>query len=205
LLFHFPHLPTAPLYPRFEKFPWRTAKKDLQAWQRGRTGYPLVDAGMRELWQSGWMHNRIRMVVASFLIKDQMIDWRQGEEWFWDTLVDADPAQNAGNWQWVAGCGFDASPFFRIFNPVLQSEKFDPQGRYIRHWVPELSRLSDKEIHQPWTVSEDRLRDAGIELGRTYPRPILDHAKARQEALAAYRRLVAKPAAAGAGTPDLFS
>jgi deoxyribodipyrimidine photo-lyase len=192
IYYHYPDLPTRPWQEAFADFPFRTSPAMMRAWQQGKTGYPLIDAGMRELWQSGWMHNRVRMVVGSFLIKDQMIDWRVGENWFWDTLVDADPAQNAGNWQWVAGCGFDAAPFFRIFNPITQSAKFDPQGRYIRRWVPELARLSDKDIHQPWTVPVERLHQAGVELGKTYPRPILDHAKARQNALAAYRRISGK-------------
>ncbi|MDY0882883.1 cryptochrome/photolyase family protein [Dongia soli] len=203
LYFHYPDLLRQPWRENFRKFPFRKSAAMLKAWQQGRTGFPLVDAAMRELWQTGWMHNRMRMVTASFLIKDQLIDWQQGETWFWDTLVDADPAQNGANWQWVAGCGFDAAPFFRIFNPVIQSVKFDPQGDYIRRWIPELAALSAKEIHQPWAVPEDRLAATNIQLDRTYPRPILDHAKARQTALAAFRQVSGR--SSDAAEPDLFS
>ncbi len=186
LLFHFPTLPTDNVNPRFDEFPWADDAEALKAWQKGRTGYPIVDAGMRELWETGWMHNRVRMVVASFLVKHLRIHWRQGEEWFWDTLVDADPANNAGNWQWVAGCGFDAAPYFRIFNPILQGEKFDTDGRYVRRWVPEVAGLPDKFLHKPWEAPADVLEDAGIRLGETYPSPIVDHKAARQAALDAY-------------------
>lgn len=171
---------------RFDAFPWREAPAELEAWRRGRTGYPLVDAGLRELWATGVMHNRVRMVVASFLTKHLLIDWREGEAWFWDTLVDADHASNAGNWQWVAGSGADAAPYFRIFNPVAQGEKFDPAGAYVRRWVPELARLPDRLIHAPWTAGPDALAQAGVRLGDTYPRPMVDHAQARARALAAY-------------------
>ena len=147
---------------------------------------------MRQLWQTGWMHNRVRMVVGSFLVKDLLIDWRQGESWFWDTLVDADLAQNAGNWQWVAGCGADAAPFFRIFNPTTQGEKFDPQGAYIRRWVPELAALPADCIHQPSAAAPLDLAGAGVVLGKTYPWPIVDHAKARSDALTIYRTLSGK-------------
>jgi deoxyribodipyrimidine photo-lyase len=150
------------------------------------TGYPIVDAGMRQLWRHGWMHNRVRMIVASFLIKDLLIDWRRGEAWFRDTLVDADPANNAASWQWVAGSGADASPFFRIFNPVLQGEKFDPDGNYVRTYVPELRGLGAKYIHRPFEAPKSMLDEAGIALGQTYPKPIVDHANARNRALAAY-------------------
>ena len=186
LLYHFPSLPHESWTRRFARFPFRNDDIGLRAWQRGRTGYPLVDAGMRELWATGWMHNRVRMVAASFLIKDLLIDWRQGEAWFWDTLVDADLAQNAGNWQWVAGSGADAAPYFRIFNPVLQSRKFDPDGDYIRRWIPELARLDGKAIHAPWETAPLDLAEAGIVLGRDYPQPIVDHESARKRALAAY-------------------
>ncbi len=185
LLFHMPTLPTAPLRPEFERFPWRADARGLRAWQRGRTGYPIVDAGMRELWATGWMHNRVRMIVASFLIKDLLIHWREGEAWFWDTLVDADLASNAASWQWVAGSGADAAPYFRVFNPVTQGEKFDPRGRYVRRWVPELARLPDSLIHAPWTASTAELSAANVVLGRDYPRPIVDHAAARLRALEA--------------------
>jgi deoxyribodipyrimidine photo-lyase len=186
LLYHRPALPDDPLRPAFGKFPWRKDKAALKAWQRGRTGYPIVDAGMRELWQTGWMHNRVRMIVASFLIKDLLLPWQDGEAWFWDTLVDADLANNAASWQWVAGCGADAAPFFRIFNPVLQGEKFDPDGDYVRRYVPELAKLPADAIHKPWEADEDVLRKAGVALGNTYPAPIVDHGEARKRALAAF-------------------
>ncbi len=188
-LFHFPKLRTANWNDRYDDFPWRSDTKLLGSWQRGQTGYPIVDAGMRQLWRHGWMHNRVRMIAASFLIKDLLIDWREGEAWFRDTLVDADPAANTANWQWVAGSGADASPFFRIFNPVLQGEKFDPDGGYVRAFVPELSKLDNKYIHRPFEAPDDLLKRAGIELGKHYPRPIIDHATARQRALAAHASL----------------
>ena len=183
LLFHFPHLASEPLDQRFKAFPWRTERSGLEAWRRGKTGFPIVDAGMRELWTTGWMHNRVRMIAASFLVKDLLIDWREGEAWFWDTLVDADPANNAANWQWVAGSGADAAPFFRVFNPVLQGEKFDPQGGYVRRWVPELANVPNALIHQPWRAEADLL---GAQPGAIYPGPIVDHTLARHRALAAY-------------------
>lgn len=178
-----------PLQSSFEAFPFRDDPDALRAWQRGRTGYPIVDAGMRELWHSGVMHNRVRMVAASFLVKHLLIDWRQGEAWFWDTLVDADPGSNPANWQWVAGCGADAAPFFRIFNPVLQGEKFDPRGDYVRRWVPELTALPAEVIHQPWMASAEQLRAANITLGETYPKPIVDHRMARDRALRALKSM----------------
>ncbi len=189
LLFHFPFTPTEPLRAEFKDFPWRNQAAQLKAWERGLTGYPLVDAGMRELWATGWMHNRARMVVASFLIKDLLIPWKQGARWFWDTLVDADLANNTLGWQWTAGCGADAAPFFRIFNPVSQGEKFDAQGEYVRRWVPELARLADCWIHKPWQAPATVLRDAGIKLGRSYPLPIVDHSQARNRALAAFGKI----------------
>lgn len=190
LLFYNPDLPQKNFQQRFDDFPWRAAAdKDLRAWQKGKTGYPIVDAGMRELWQTGFMHNRVRMIVASFLIKHLMIDWREGERWFWDTLVDADPANNAASWQWVAGSGADAAPFFRIFNPILQGEKFDPDGAYVRRFVPELAECPSDFIHKPWLAPEAVLNKAGIKLGESYPAPIVDHARARERALAAFKKL----------------
>ncbi len=189
LLHHFPDLATKNLQARFDAFPWRTDSPALKAWQRGETGYPIVDAGMRELWHTGWMHNRVRMVVASFLIKHLLIDWRIGEEWFWDTLVDADPANNTASWQWVAGSGADAAPYFRIFNPILQGERFDPNGAYVRHWVPEIAALSDRFVHKPWTATPLELAEAKVSLGTTYPAPIVDHDMARKRALAAFDRI----------------
>ncbi|MEG9883617.1 MAG: deoxyribodipyrimidine photo-lyase, partial [Hyphomicrobiales bacterium] len=183
LLYHHPDLGARNLNSRFDAMPWRGDPAALEAWRRGRTGYPLVDAGMRELWASGWMHNRVRMVVASFLIKHLLIDWREGEAWFWDTLVDADPANNAASWQWVAGSGADAAPYFRVFNPVLQGEKHDPEASYVRRWVPELARLPLSHIHKPWQAPANMLRDAGVRLGETYPFPIVDHHQARERAL----------------------
>ncbi len=185
LLFHFPHTPAAPLRAEFAAFPWRSDATQLRAWQQGRTGYPIVDAGMRQLWQTGWMHNRVRMIVASFLVKHLRLSWREGTAWFWDTLVDADLAANTLGWQWTAGCGADAAPYFRIFNPVLQGMKFDPEGAYVRRWVPELARVPVEFIHRPWEAAPLDLRAAGVTLGREYPAPIVDHAKARAAALAA--------------------
>ncbi len=180
LLFHFPHIIRENFQAGFDDFPWIEDEAGLAAWREGRTGYPIVDAGMRQLWTTGWMHNRVRMIVASFLVKDLLIDWRIGEDWFWDTLVDADVANNVANWQWTAGCGADAAPYFRVFNPILQGEKFDPAGAYVRRWVPELADVPDAEVHQPW-------RAANPPPG--YPAPIVDHFMARDRALEAYRRL----------------
>jgi deoxyribodipyrimidine photo-lyase len=188
LLFDVPDLAMRNLQSSFDAFPWKSDAKALRAWQRGLTGYPIVDAGMRELWHTGVMHNRVRMVVASFLVKHLLIDWRHGEQWFWDTLVDADAASNPANWQWVAGSGADAAPYFRVFNPILQGEKFDPDGVYVRRWVPELKELSNKLIHQPWTATPLELASAGVTLGKTYPQPIVDHKVGRERALAAYAK-----------------
>ena len=204
-----PDLAVSNLKPAFDDFPWaETYADDVWAWRRGRTGYPIVDAGMRELWTTGWMHNRARMITASFLVKHLLADWRIGEEWFWDTLVDADPANNPVNWQWVAGSGADAQPFFRIFNPVLQGEKFDPDGAYVRRFVPELAGLPDRFIHKPWAAPEDVLASAGVRLGETYPLPIIDHGEARQRALDAFtalrqRQAAGKLAQLGGSEPDL--
>lgn len=189
LLFHFPRTPTAPLREDFNRFPWAEdpAGKKLRAWQRGRTGYPIVDAGMRELWHTGWMHNRVRMITASFLVKHLRLPWQRGAEWFWDTLVDADLAQNTLGWQWSAGCGADAAPYFRIFAPVTQGERFDSAGDYVRRWVPEIAKLPDKFLHAPWTAPDDVREQARID--GNYPAPIVDHAAARAAALAAFKTL----------------
>ncbi len=186
LLHAVPDLARRNLQASFDAFPWRECSGDLKAWQRGRTGYPIVDAGMRQLWTTGWMHNRVRMVVASFLCKHLLVPWQDGERWFWDTLVDADPASNAASWQWVAGSGADAAPYFRIFNPVLQGEKFDPAGTYVRTYVPELAKLPNAFIHKPWEAGALDLAQAGIRLGVDYPKPLVDHAAARDRALRAY-------------------
>jgi len=189
ILAHFPETAEQPMRPEFDAFPWRNNARRLKAWQSGCTGYPLVDAGMRELWTTGWMHNRVRMVVASFLTKDLMLPWQAGARWFWDTLVDADLANNAFGWQWTAGCGADAAPFFRVFNPTAQGERYDSEGDYIRRWVPELTRLSGAWIHKPWEAPASLLWEAGVKLGDNYPLPIVDHADARRRALAAYHDL----------------
>jgi deoxyribodipyrimidine photo-lyase len=189
LLFDVPDLATRNLQPSFDAFPWKHDDVALAAWQRGQTGYPFVDAGMRELWHTGVMHNRVRMVAASFLVKHLLIDWRAGEKWFWDTLVDADPASNPANWQWVAGSGADAAPYFRVFNPILQGKKFDPDGAYVRRWVPELAKLPTSLIHRPWSAAPIELKSAGIDLGKTYPEPIIDHSWGRTRALKAYAKV----------------
>ncbi len=189
LLFQYPQLANHPLRTEFEAFPWQDDQGGLKAWQHGQTGYPIVDAGMRELWATGYMHNRVRMIAASFLVKDLMIPWQKGAAWFWDTLCDADLANNSASWQWVAGCGADAAPYFRIFNPSLQSARYDPEGIYIRRWVPELAGLPRTALHQPWLASTATLAQAGVILGQTYPRPMIDHATARQAALDAYQNI----------------
>jgi len=189
LLYHHPDLPHKNLKSQFDKFKWLKDKKGLKAWQSGQTGYPIVDAGMRQLWHIGWMHNRVRMIAASFLIKDLMVHWRDGEAWFWDTLVDADLAANAASWQWVAGSGADAAPYFRVFNPVTQGKKFDPLGEYVRKWVPEIAALPDKFIHEPWAAPSEILDDCGLILGDHYPEPVVSHAMARMRALEAYEKI----------------
>ena len=188
LLYHVPRTPEESLDSRFSAFPWRTDGTEalLAAWQRGQTGIPLVDAGMRELWHTGWMHNRVRMVVAALLTKHLRLPWQAGTRWFWDTLVDADLAANTLGWQWSAGCGADAAPYFRVFNPVRQGERFDPKGDYVRRWCPELAALPDRWIHQPWAAPESILRTAGVSLGQNYPAPVVDLAESRREALAAW-------------------
>ena len=191
-LFYNPHLPEAPLSEQFNHYPWHHDKNLFDQWKRGKTGYPIVDAGMRQLQQTGWMHNRVRMIVASFLIKDLLIDWRKGAAYFWDALVDADLASNSASWQWVAGCGADAAPYFRIFNPVLQGKKFDPNGDYVRRFIPELANLPKKYIHAPWKAPFETLQHAEITLGKTYPRPNIEHDAARKIALAGYERMKRK-------------
>ena len=190
LLYHFPHTTLQPMDRRFERFPWRTDYADtLLSWQQGQTGIPIVDAGMRELWATGYMHNRVRMITASLLTKNLRIPWQEGARWFWDTLVDADLANNTMGWQWTAGSGADAAPFFRIFNPVLQGEKFDKAGHYVRHWVPELTDLENRFIHQPWSADAKTLGDAGICLGKDYPEPVVDLKASRLQALTAWDRV----------------
>lgn len=183
LLYHFPQIPEQAFNEKFAHFQWLDDPVGLQAWRKGLTGYPIVDAGMRQLWRTGWMHNRVRMIVASFLVKDLLISWREGAAWFWDTLIDADLANNSASWQWVAGSGADAAPYFRIFNPVTQGIKFDPRGDYVRRWVPELAHLSDEWIHRPWDAPTLILEGAGVRLNKTYPAPIIDHGFARGRAL----------------------
>ena len=186
MLYHFPHTTNEPLMERFAAFPWRESKEDLRAWQKGRTGYPPVDAAMRQLWETGWMHNRMRMVVASFLVKHLRLHWLHGARWFWDTLVDADLASNTMGWQWAAGCGADAAPYFRVFNPILQGERFDKDGAYVKHYLPELEKLPPKYVHKPWEAP-DEVRDyAGVRLGDSYPAPIVEHKAAREAALNAF-------------------
>ncbi len=193
LLHHFPDFPEEPMQDKFKNFPWEPNKKQLKAWQKGLTGYPIVDAGMRQLWETGWMHNRVRMIVGSFLVKDLRIHWSEGEKWFWDCLVDADLANNSAGWQWIAGCGADAAPYFRVFNPVTQGLKFDPEGDYVRRFVPELGEMPAKHIHAPWEAPEKVVEDAGVKLGETYPHPIVDHKQERQNALAAFESLKEAP------------
>jgi deoxyribodipyrimidine photo-lyase len=189
LLFHFPHTPDTPLRAKYARFPWRSDTQAFAAWGRGLTGYPIVDAGMRELWHTGWMHNRVRMIVASFLVKDLLLSWQDGARWFWDTLVDADLASNTLGWQWAAGCGADAAPYFRIFNPMLQAAKFDPEGRYVRRWLPEIARLPSAVIHEPWNATKDVLLESGVQLGTNYPNRLVDHESARRAALEALATL----------------
>jgi len=189
LLYHYPHTTDAPLDRRFERLDWRRDATQLRAWQRGLTGYPIVDAGMRELWHTGWMHNRVRMIVASLLTKNLFMHWLDGARWFWDTLVDADLANNTLGWQWTAGCGADAAPYYRVFNPVLQADKFDPERRYIRRWVPELTALPDRWVHCPWAAPPEALAAAGITLGVHYPQPIVDPRGSRDEALRRFEDL----------------
>ena len=188
-LYHNPDLPTKNLQPKFNSFPWANDSEVLRAWEKGLTGIPMVDAGMRELWQTGYMHNRIRMIVGSFLVKNLRLHWHHGERWFWETLVDADLANNSASWQWIAGCGADAAPYFRIFNPVTQGKKFDPNGSYVRRFIPEIASLPDKYLFSPWETPDHILEESGIELGNTYPNPIVDLKQSRDAALAAFQSL----------------
>lgn len=189
LIYYFPDLPIKNYNKKFDKFPWFEDKNLLKKWQKGQTGFPIIDAGMRELWATGWMHNRVRMIVASFLIKDLLIDWREGEKWFWNCLVDANLANNTASWQWVAGCGFDAAPYFRIFNPTLQGERFDPDGIYVKKWIPELKNVPTKFIHKPFEMDEKQQKLCGFKLGKTYASPIVSHQKARDMAMMIYKNL----------------
>ena len=193
VLYHFPDTPDRPLQPAYADFPWESDKVLLHAWQRGRTGYPIVDAGMRQLWQTGWMHNRVRMIVASLLVKHLLQDWKQGASWFWNTLVDADLASNTLGWQWSGGCGADAAPYFRVFNPMTQGQKFDPNGNYVRRFVPELAALPAKYIHAPWEAPDGLLQNAGVVLGETYPYPVIEHKAGRARALDAFSRFREEP------------
>lgn len=189
LLYNYKDLPSREFNLKFQNFPWKLDSENLIRWQKGMTGYPIVDAGMRELWSTGWMHNRVRMIVASFLTKHLLISWQEGAKWFLDTLLDADLASNSAGWQWVAGCGADAAPYFRIFNPIMQGMKFDASGEYIRKWIPELGSVSNKYIHKPWEASKEELKSSSTELGITYPKPIIDHTYARNRALELYSKL----------------
>ena len=189
LLNFFPYLPKENLQKKFDNFPWEENNELLIKWQKGETGYPIVDAGMRELWKTGYLHNRVRMIVGSFLVKNLLLHWHHGQEWFWETLVDADLANNSASWQWVSGSGADAAPYFRIFNPVTQGEKFDPNGDYINHYIPELKNLNGKFLYAPWEAPTSVLQAAGIELGKNYPNPIVDLKLSREKALAAFEKL----------------
>ncbi len=189
LLHHFPDTPQQPLRPEFALFPWENDSAMLRRWQQGETGYPIVDAGMRQLWQTGWMHNRVRMIVGSLLVKHLLQHWIEGARWFWDTLVDADLANNTLGWQWIGGCGADAAPYFRIFNPITQGEKFDPDGEYVSRYVPELKNVPAKYIHRPWELGALELSGMGVSLGKNYPEPIVEHAQGRARALAAFEEL----------------
>ncbi len=189
LLYHYPPLPEKNFQKKFDRFPWQTHTKLLSAWEKGETGYPIIDAGMRQLWQTGYLHNRLRMTVGSFLVKNLLIHWHKGRDWFWDTLVDADIANNSAGWQWIAGSGADAAPYFRIFSPKSQVERFDPEGEYIRHFLPELKDLPQKYLAEPWQAPEDVLRKAGVCLGKNYPEPIIDIQESRKKALAAFQSI----------------
>ena len=192
LLYHFPHLPEKNLQEKFNKFPWHKEEDLFEKWKRGQTGYPIVDAGMRQLLSTGYMHNRVRMIVGSFLTKNLFLHWKLGERWFWQNLFDADLASNSASWQWVAGCGVDASPYFRVFNPVMQGQKFDASGSYIKSYVKELEHLPSKHVFKPWEAHKDLLNTAGIKLGQSYPYPIVDLQQSRQRAIEEYKLLKEK-------------
>lgn len=189
VLYHFPHTPESPLREKYADFPWREDTEVLRRWRRGQTGYPIVDAGMRQLWEEGWMHNRVRMIAGSLLVKHLLHSWSHGARWFWDCLVDADLASNTLGWQWTGGCGADAAPYFRVFNPIIQGRKFDPDGDYVRRYVPELAKVPASDIHAPWEAGEDTLAESGVVLGKDYPRPIIDHQEGRERALAAFEEV----------------
>lgn len=189
VLYHFPDTPEKPLQPKFEKFPWKSNAGQRRAWEKGQTGYPVVDAGMRQLWQTGWMHNRVRMIVGSFLVKHQLHSWFDGARWFWDTLVDADLASNTLGWQWAGGCGADAAPYFRIFNPITQGKKFDPDGDYIRRFVPELGKVPDKYLYEPWEMPESVQEACNCRIGKDYPEPVIEHKTGRARALKAFESI----------------
>ncbi|MGA1204406.1 MAG: cryptochrome/photolyase family protein [Opitutales bacterium] len=187
VLYHFPDTTERPLQPAFGQFPWRHESAELKLWHEGKTGYPIVDAGMRQLWQTGWMHNRVRMIVASFLVKHLLHSWKAGARWFWDTLVDADLANNTLGWQWAGGCGADAAPYFRVFNPIIQGRKFDPEGRYIRRYVSELESVPVRHIHAPWGMTQTEQEQSHCRIGRDYPQPVIEHTEGRARALAAWK------------------
>lgn len=188
LLYYHPDMKSVPIQDKFKDFPWQKNKEFLKAWQKGNTGYPMVDAGMRQLWQTGWMHNRVRMIVGSLLVKHLLISWEEGESWFWDCLVDADPANNTAGWQWIGGCGADAAPYFRIFNPMTQGDKFDAYA-YVRKYVPEIANLPDKYLFSPWEADQTLLQKHKVKLGETYPRPVIEHKEGREQALAAFEKI----------------
>ena len=189
LLYYFPELPRKNLQKKFDNFSWDNNPLFLKAWQKGQTGYPIIDAGMRELWSTGYMHNRLRMIVGSFLVKNLLLHWHEGEKWFWDCLVDANLASNSSGWQWIAGCGADAAPYFRIFNPITQGLKFDADGDYVRKFVPEISLLPNKFLFNPWEAPDEILEKANVKLGESYPKPIVDIKASRQKALSAFAEL----------------
>lgn len=193
VLYHFPHTADAPLQAQYADFPWQGDEELLRRWQRGQTGYPIVDAGMRQLYETGWMHNRVRMIVSSLLVKHLLQDWKEGAKWFWDTLLDADLASNSLGWQWSGGCGADAAPYFRVFNPIIQGKKFDPDGAYVKRYVPELAKLPARYIHEPWDAPDGILQYAGVELGETYPNPVIEHSAGRARALEAFEQFRSAP------------